>query len=135
MVAGTRVAKMYVAKRSRRIGGWSALLAAYALVLNALLATSLLAATPAGKSLSGFELCSAVTDTTSEVDHTDSTTKRAAIHCQICLQHATPAALPPPVAITLVVPIANVAAIAAVVADATAVERHVSNHSPRGPPG
>lgn len=110
------------------------MLAAYALVLNALLATSLLAATPAGKSLSGFELCTAVTDTASEVDHTDSATKRAAIHCQICLQHAAPAALPPPVPIALVVPVANVATSTPVVRELPAVEPHVSSHSPRGPP-
>jgi hypothetical protein len=71
------------------------LFAAYALVLNALLATTLLAATPASKSLTGFELCLSTDSTGHPVDASDKATKRAAVHCQLCLQFAAPAALPP----------------------------------------
>ena len=38
-------------------------------------------------------------------DHADKATKRAAVHCQICLQHAAPAALPPPSGASLPLPI------------------------------
>ena len=125
---------MYVARGNRRIGRWSALLAAYAFVLNALLATTLLAATPPAKSLSGFELCAASADTAALLDHTDKTTKRAAVHCQICLQHAAPAALPPPSLVALPVPIASAITFGAVLPDTPDLERPASNFSPRGPP-
>jgi Protein of unknown function (DUF2946) len=125
---------MYIARGNRRIGRWSALLAAYAFVLNALLATTLLAATPPAKSLSGFELCAASADTTSQLDHTDKTTKRAAVHCQICLQHAAPTALPAPSIVALPVPIAGAITFAAFRANAPGLARPFSNFSPRGPP-
>src|SRR5437762_2303067 len=86
---------MFITRGHKKIGRWSALLAAYAFVLNALLATTLLAATPPTKSLSGFELCTSGDATAAQRD--DKATKRAAIHCQICLQHAAPVALLPPI--------------------------------------
>jgi hypothetical protein len=125
---------MYIARGNRRIGRWSALLAAYAFVLNALLATTLLAATPAAKSLSGFELCTAAAGAAAQIDHADGSTKRAAIHCQICLQHAAPAALSPPSAIALPVAVASPIAFAAIADDAPEPERRSSDHPPRGPP-
>jgi hypothetical protein len=126
--------KMYIARGNRRIGRWSALLAAYAFVLNALLATTLLAATPPAKSLSGFELCAASADASALLDHTDKTTKRAAVHCQICLQHAAPAALPAPSVVALPVPIACAITFVAVLSDAPDLARPFCNHPPRGPP-
>lgn len=135
MLAGMRgQLKMYVARGNRRIGRWSALLAAYAFVLNALLATTLLAATPPAKSLSGFELCAASADAVSLLDHTDQTTKRAAVHCQICLQHAAPAALPLPSVVALPAPIADAITFAAFRSDTPDLARPFSNHRPRGPP-
>ena len=123
---------MCITEGNRRIGRWSALLAAYAFVLNALLATTLLAATLAGRSLSGFELCTAGTDTPSRTD--DKSTKRAAIHCQICLQHAAPVALPPPLAQSLTVPVAQVVTFPFPRAESTAPGRRLFDHPPRGPP-
>lgn len=125
---------MYLSRGSRRIGRWSALLAAYAFVLNALLATTLLAATPAAKSLSGFELCATSTETPAQFDHADKATKRAAIHCQICLQHAAPAALPPPSVASLPVPIAHPVVFGAMRSDTTRLEQRFVDHRPRGPP-
>lgn len=126
--------RMFIARGNRRIGRWSALLAAYAFVLNALLATTLLAATPPAKSLSGFELCTAGTDAVGQLDHDDKSTKRAAIHCQICLQHAAPVALPPPSTAALPVPLAQAVVFAAPRSRTAAPERPLSNHRPRGPP-
>jgi hypothetical protein len=125
---------MFIRRGNRRIGRWSALLAAYAFVLNALLATTLLAATPPAKSLSGFELCTSSESATSQFDHDDKATKRAAVHCQICLQHAAPVALPPLTDISLPLPIAR--SIAAIWPRTDAPDRRSghSPHSPRGPP-
>ena len=125
---------MYVTGGRRRIGGWSALLAAYAFVLNALLATTLLAATPPAKSLSGFEICVASADIAAAFEHADKATKRAAVHCQICLQHTSPAALPPPAAANGSASGRRRAAFDAVRAETPPAERRFSQHPPRGPP-
>ena len=123
---------MFIARGNRRIGRWSALLAAYAFVLNALLATTLLAATPPAKSLSGFELCTAADD--AAADHADKTTKRAAVHCQICLQHPAPAALPPASGVALPLPIVRTIVVATFRTRTPDFKNRFSSHSPRGPP-
>lgn len=128
------MASMDIAQGKRRIGRWSALFAAYAFVLNALLATSLLAATPPAKSLSGFELCAAAADTAPGFDHVDKATKRAAIHCQLCLQHAAPAALPAPSTASLPLPLVRAIVFARIRSDAAPPERRFTNRRPRGPP-
>jgi hypothetical protein len=125
---------MFIARRNRGIGRWSALLAVYAFALNALLATTLLAATPPSKSLSGFELCTAGDSAVSQLDHDDKATKRAAVHCQICLQHAAPAALPPPSIDSLPLPLVRVVAFSFVRTEAPGRSDDTSSHSPRGPP-
>lgn len=110
------------------------MLAAYALVLNALLATSLLAATPASKSLTGFELCLSADSTGHPVDASDKATKRAAVHCQLCLQHVAPAGLPPLFAgLPEIIPVITDPVIAVI--DAAPLTAPVSLHPPsRGPP-
>jgi hypothetical protein len=125
---------MFIAGGNRRVGRWSALLAAYAFVLNALLATTLLAATEPAKSLSGYELCTAADNAAAWAEHTDKTTKRAAVHCQICLQHAAPAALPPPSGVSLPLPLVRMIAATKFRAETPDFERRPSNRSPRGPP-
>jgi hypothetical protein len=125
---------MFIARGNRRIGRWSALLAAYAFVLNALLATTLLAATPPAKSLSGFELCTAADDAATAADHADKTTKRAAVHCQICLQHTAPAALPPASGVSLPLPIVRTIVVATFRTETPDFKTRFSSRSPRGPP-
>lgn len=124
---------MYLTARHRRIGRWSALLAVYAFVLNALLATTLLAATSASKSLSGFELCAAA-GSASVVDHDDRTIKRAAIHCQLCLQQAAAPALPPPGQALLPIPAAFSTLEPPAHPDLPCEQRPASDHLARGPP-
>jgi hypothetical protein len=124
---------MFIARGNRRVGRWSALLAAYAFVLNALLATTLLAATAPAKSLSGFELCTA-DDAATLADHADKATKRAAVHCQICLQHAAPAALRPVSSVSFPLPLVRTIVVAALRAETPDFRNRSSSHSPRGPP-
>jgi hypothetical protein len=124
---------MFIARGNRRVGRWSGLLAAYAFVLNALLATTLLAATAPAKSLSGFELCTAG-DAAAMAEHADKATKRAAVHCQICLQHAAPAALPPASSVSLPLPVVRTIVVAALRAGTPDFKNGFSSHSPRGPP-
>jgi hypothetical protein len=128
------LARMFVSRARRRIGGWSALLAAYAFVLNALLATALLAATPPAKSLSGFEICAASADSPPDVVHTDKATKRTAVHCQLCLQSTAPAALPPPATAATSLRVAATIDFGFFAANAPPATRRLSQHPPRGPP-
>lgn len=128
---------MYVAGRNRRIGRWTALVAAYAFVLNALLATTLLASVAPAKSLSGLELCISSADIGHpqiDQDGQDKATKRAAIHCQICLQLAAPAALPPLSTEGLPLPIAADLRDRFVAGETAPAHAVPPNHRPRGPP-
>jgi len=125
---------MFYSRKFGAIARWSALLAAYAFVLNALLATTLLAATAPTKSLSGFELCTSGEATASQLDRDDKATKRAAVHCQICLKHAAPVALPPPSDLALALPVARSVAVASVRNEAGYRGSDYSPHLPRGPP-
>lgn len=126
---------MYLAARHRRIGRWSALLAVYAFVLNALLASTLLAATSASKSLSGFELCTAgAAGSGPTADHDDRAVKRAAIHCQLCLQHAAEPALPPPSQALLPIPVVFTTVEPPAYPDPTCAQRPAFDHLARGPP-
>jgi hypothetical protein len=125
---------MFIARGNRQLGRWSALLATYAFVLNALLATTLLAATAPAKSLSGFELCASADSGPAAAAHDDKATKRAAVHCQLCLQHATASALPPPSGVSLPLPLARTMAVATFCAERADRETRHCHHSPRGPP-
>ena len=110
------------------------MLAAYAFVLNALLATTLLAATPPAKSLSGFEICAASSDSTADIDHADKATKRAAVHCQLCLQSTAPAAIiPDPPRVAFVLNATGAAPLAALGPGVRAA-RPEPSRLPRGPP-
>jgi hypothetical protein len=126
---------VYLTARHRRIGRWSALLAVYAFVLNALLASTLLAATSASKSLSGFELCTALADGSGPTaDHDDRAVKRAAIHCQLCLQHAAEPALPAPSHALLPIPVVFTAVEPPAYPDPTCAQQPAFDHLARGPP-
>lgn len=128
---------MYLAGRNRRIGRWTALVAAYAFVLNALVATALLASVSPAKSLSGLELCVSSLDAShlfASQDGQDKATKRAAIHCQLCLQLAAPSTLPAPTGASLPVPVAVVLVIEPVTDVAPLAQTPPSDHRPRGPP-
>lgn len=128
---------MYIVGRNRRIGRWTALAAAYAFILNALLATTLLASVAPAKSLSGLELCVSSTD----IGHPqigqegqDKATKRAAVHCQLCLQLAAPTALPPPSGISLPIPVAIDLSDRSVAGETAPAQTAPSDYRPRGPP-
>jgi hypothetical protein len=111
------------------------LLAAYAFVLNALLATSLMAATSPALSLSGFELCRvAADDAGSLTDHDGKERVRAAVHCQICLQHAASASLPPPHAPAIQAVFGDHVACCALPVETHRGDIRTGCCSPRGPP-
>jgi hypothetical protein len=111
--------------------------AAYAFVLNALVATALLASVSPAKSLSGLELCVSSLDTGhlfADQDGQDKATKRAAVHCQLCLQFAQPATLPIPTGVGLPLPIAVSLDTQPVTDVALPAQAPPNDHRPRGPP-
>lgn len=77
-----------------RFGAWIAWAAAYALVLNAVLAGSLLAASPAAAFGDVAVLCVAHPDAADD-GAADGTVARTMHHCKLCLPGLA-AALPPP---------------------------------------
>jgi hypothetical protein len=88
-----------------RVGVWVAWAAAYALVINAVLATSLLAATPAAAFGDVAVLCIAHPDGVAGNGAADGAVARTVHHCKLCLPGLA-AALPPPLASDLFVRVA-----------------------------
>ena len=81
----------------RRMGVWSVWAAAYAFVLNAMLASFLLAAVPVSAFAAGHELC--ITSSTGAGDagqtDLDGATTRMAAHCKLCCPGLAAVTLPP----------------------------------------
>lgn len=82
------------------MGVWSVWAAAYAFVLNAMLASFLLAAVPVSAFASGNELCITSSSGNSGQTDVDGATTRVAVHCKLCcpgLAAVTPPPSPPAV--------------------------------------
>lgn len=117
----------------RRIGRWAVLAAAYAFVLNAMLASFLLAAVPVSAFASDNELC--ITHVSGDAGQTsiDGATKRLAVHCKLCCPGLA-AVIPPPATPTVF------ARVAVSQPQQVAYELRLkqffrfSHASPRGPP-
>lgn len=125
---------MLVAPRIRRIGRLAALAAAYALVLNVMMAGVLQAAISPLKAAAGHELClgSAVAAAAAEPDGTNDA-GTPLVHCPLCLSNAAVADLAPPppaLAIRIALRVLLEPAPAAHLAPRLAVD----DHQPRGPP-
>lgn len=115
--------------RKRRIAWLAAFAAAYALVLNVLLSSAVLAAQPV-QWFAGHEFClsdqsAAPTDPTK--------TKPAAIHCPLCIGHHVSAA-PPPVAPAVAVRLAFGIAYDPPRDRPFVAFRQTHDHQARGPP-
>lgn len=123
---------MLVAPRIRRIGRLAALAAAYALVLNVMMAGVLQAAVSPLKAAAGHELCLGSAAAAAEPDGTNDAGTRL-VHCPLCLSNAAAADLaspPPALAIRIALRVLLEPAPAAHLAPRLAVD----DHQPRGPP-
>lgn len=118
--------------RKRRFGAVASLAAAYALVLNVLLSSLILAAIPPAAQAAGFELCLTHPDLAATPDGSGKTTAPA-VHCPLCLGTHAPGA-PPTVATFHVSRIAI--AIAPVISPDPRIValRATSDHRARAPP-
>jgi hypothetical protein len=117
--------------RRRRIAWVAAFTAAYALVLNVLLASALLAAQSPAQLLLGHEFCLSSDDAATPAE--PGKVKPAAIHCPLCVGHHVSAA-PPPVAPAVAIRLAFGTAYDAPRPETFAAFTRTRDHQPRGPP-
>jgi hypothetical protein len=119
--------------RKRRFGAVASLAAAYALVLNVILSSLLLASISPTDAAAGYAICHNNPDLASAPDDAGKTTGAPAVHCPLCVGNHAPGA-PPTLTAELGVRIA--VAIAATVAADETVTAHVitSDHRARAPP-
>ena len=111
----------------------AALVAAYALVLNVILAASLLATQPPVQFLNGHEFCLTLAETDQAPEDLGKSGKQVPVRCPLCLgQHVS--ATPPPLAPALAIRIAfGISYEVPRAAPFVAIELH-HDHRPRGPP-
>jgi hypothetical protein len=84
--------------RKRFFGAVASLAAAYALVLNVVLSSMLLAAMSPTAMAAGFEICANNPDFAAAHDDAGKQSGKPALHCPVCVGHHAPAAPPSPVA-------------------------------------
>ncbi|WP_158005634.1 DUF2946 family protein [Tardiphaga robiniae] len=119
--------------RKRWFGGVASLAAAYALVLNVILSSMLLAAISPADAAAGYQICHNNPDSAATQDDVGKTTGKPAAHCPLCTGSHAPGAPPAQTAFVtsrIAIAIAPVAApddrIVATVA--------TSDHRARAPP-
>jgi len=119
--------------RKRWFGAVASLAAVYALVLNVVLSSLILAAIPPAAQAAGFELCLTHPDLAAAPDNNGKTTGAPAVHCPICVGTHAPGA--PPVAATFHVSrIAIAIAPTTITNDRIVAEQAASDRRARAPP-
>jgi hypothetical protein len=118
----------------KRFAGLAAAwLAVYALVLNVMLSSALLASNPPAAYLAGHEICANSPDASAAFDDAGKPTGKAALHCPLCVGTHAPG-VPPTNALFVVSRIA-VAITPEIASDADHVERLAGyDHRARAPP-
>jgi hypothetical protein len=119
--------------RKRRFGAVASLAAAYALVLNVILSSLLLASVSPADAAAGYQICHNNPDIAAAQDDVGKTTGQAPAHCPLCVGNHAPGA-PPALNVVFASRIAT--AIATAVAPDETVTAHVitSDHRARAPP-
>jgi hypothetical protein len=119
--------------RKRWFGAVASLAAAYALVLNVVLSSLVLAAVPPAAQVAGFELCLAHPDLAASPDDGSKSTGAPAVHCPLCIGTHAPGA-PPTIATFSVSRIAIAIAPAKVPDDRIITAQTTTDHRARAPP-
>ncbi|WP_315833001.1 DUF2946 family protein [Bradyrhizobium prioriisuperbiae] len=117
----------------RILGMCAAGAAAYALVLNVILSSILLATLSPTAVAAGYELCANSADIRAVRDDAGKTEKRAIVHCPLCIGHHAGIALSSPSPISLE-RIASVAPLAFEFIKRCVEFSRTHDHQPRGPP-
>ena len=119
--------------RKRRFGTVASLAAAYALVLNVILSSLLLASVSPAAYAAGFEICANNPDLAAAHEDAGKTTGKPSVHCPVCVAHHAAGAPSSPAAL-LASRIAIVVARLAAPDDAHAAHRASADHQARAPP-
>jgi hypothetical protein len=118
--------------RKRGIGVWTSWAAAYALVINVILSSALLATLPVTPA-AGHEICLASVDLGAPRNDAGQPIKKSAFHCPICVGNHI-AAAPPPSASALHIRVANAIAPDFAVSAGFIARAHAQDHQARAPP-
>jgi hypothetical protein len=118
--------------RKRRFGAVASFAAAYALVLNVILSSLLLASVSPAAYAAGIEICANNPDLAAAHDDAGNTTGKPSVHCPVCIGHHASGA--PPSVVSLPTRIALVIAPAIVPDDAAVAHRASTGHQARAPP-
>jgi hypothetical protein len=121
------------ATRIRTIGRWAAFVAAYALVFNVMLISTLLASISPLKFNALHELCLNGSSTAPDADG-NSDPAKPIVRCPLCLSNAVAMADQPPQTPALAIRIALRVLFEPAPNDRVSVRFAESNHQPRGPP-
>lgn len=120
------------ATRIRSIGRWAAFVAAYVLVFNVVLTSTLLATISPTQANAAHELCLNGGPAVPDADGTDS--GKPIVRCPLCLSSAVAMADQPPQTPALAIRIALRVLFEAPSHDHVVVRFAESDHQPRGPP-
>jgi hypothetical protein len=119
--------------RKRIVGAVASFVATYALVLNIVLSSMLLAAVSPVAIAAGFEICANNPDLAAAHDDAGKSTGKAVVHCPICVgTHA--AGPPPPSGPSFALRIAAAVAPAFTPAASVVARDATSGHQARAPP-
>lgn len=119
--------------RKRRFGAVASLAAAYALVLNVILSSMLLAAVSPAEAAAGFQICHNNPDLAAAQDDAGKNTGQPPAHCPLCVGNHAPGA-PPALDVVFASRAATVLATAVVRDDTVAAHVITSDHRARAPP-
>ncbi len=119
--------------RKRRFGAVASLAAAYALVLNVILSSLLLASVSPAAYAAGIEICANNPDVAAAHDDAGKTTGKPSVHCPVCVGHHAAGAPPAPMA-SLASRIAIATAPVLAPDDAVVTHRAGADHQARAPP-
>lgn len=119
-------------RRIRSLGRWAACVAAYALALNMMLTSALVASISPVEYNALHQLCLNGISTAPAADQSDA--GKAIIKCPLCVSSAVAAMDMPPQSPALAIRIALHVPFAASRHDAISIRASTTDHQPRGPP-
>jgi hypothetical protein len=133
VVIGHRERVLKHLSRKRFVGAVASFVAAYALALNVVLSSMLLAAVSPAAAAAGFEICANNPDLAAAHDDAGKSTGKAVVHCPICVgNHA--AGVLPPTGPSFAVRIAVTSPPAFTPGGSVATRAATSSHQARAPP-
>ncbi|UZE50174.1 DUF2946 family protein [Rhodopseudomonas sp. P2A-2r] len=120
--------------RKRIVGAVASFVAAYALVLNVMLSSMLLASLSPVAAAAGFEICANNPDLAAAHDDAGKSTGKAVVHCPLCVGNHHAAGALPPTGPSFAVRVAVASPPAFTPGGSVATRAATSSHQARAPP-